>query len=326
MTPAFRIVVDGDDRTAVIADRLISILVMDEDGTKADRVEIELDNRDGKIAFPAAEARLEVSLGFKGQPLALMGIYKMDGASGSGPLLTFRITATAADMKGNIRAPRTRSWQKKTLRDIVSTIAGEAGLTPVVGDSVAGTFWPYLAQTAESNLHFLTRIATDLDATCKPAGGTLLVQRRGEGKTAAGDVIEAPAILRHRLSDWSWSWEGRTVYRSAEAEWTEIGTGVTHKVKIGSGTPLKKIRHPYASEAEATRAAEAALSGAARAAMEISCTLAGFEPGLLGGASVALTGLHPVELTGEWHLKSVSHRLDGSGLVTEFQGARGKDE
>ncbi len=74
MTPAFRIVVDGDDRTAVIADRLISILVMDEDGTKADRVEIELDNRDGKIAFPAAEARLEVSLGFKGQPLALMGI------------------------------------------------------------------------------------------------------------------------------------------------------------------------------------------------------------------------------------------------------------
>lgn len=326
MTPAFRIVVDGDDRTAVIADRLISILVMDEDGTKADRVEIELDNRDGKIAFPDSDARLEVSLGFKGRPLALMGIYGVDGISGNGPLLTLRITATAADMKGDIRAPRTRGWQGKTLRDIVSSIAGEAGLAPVVGESIAGTFWPYLAQTAESNLHFLTRIAADLDATCKPAGGALLVQRRGDGKTAAGDTVAAPVIPRHRLSDWSWSWAGRTVYRSAEAEWTETGTGVTHKVKTGSGTPLKKIRHPYATEAEATRAAEAALSGAARAGMNVSCTLAGFEPGLLGGASVALTGLMPVELNGEWHLKAVSHRLDGGGLITEFQGERGRDE
>lgn len=192
MRPAFRIVVDGEDRTAVIADRLLSLMVADEDGSKADRVEIELDNRDGRIAFPELEARLEVSLGFAGAPLALMGVYAVDGVSGRGPLRTLGITATAADLKGDIRAPRTRSWEDRTLPDIVSTIAGEAGLKPVTGESLRDIGWPFLAQTAESNLHFLTRIAGELDATCKPAGGALIVQRRGEGKTAAGDADPAP--------------------------------------------------------------------------------------------------------------------------------------
>ena len=319
MKPAFRIVVDGADRSGVIGDRLISLLVTDEDGTKADRVEIELDNRDSRIAFPEIEARLAVSLGFAGRQLAPMGIYAVDGVSGRGPVRTLSITATAADLKGEIRAPRTRAWTQRSLAQIVSAIAGEAGLKPLVGESLRGIRWPF-----ESNLHFLTRIAAELDATCKPAGGALIVQRRGEGQTAAGDRLEPVTIRPERLSDWSWSWQGRTVYRSAEAEWTETGSGVTHKVKAGAGTPLKKIRHAFATEAEATRAAASALQGAARAAMEITCTLSGFEPGLLGGGSVTLAGLEP-ELNGEWHLKSVSHRLDGGGLVTEFQGEKGRE-
>ena len=109
MTPAFRIVVDGEDRTAVIADRLISLMVSDEDGTKADRVEIELDNRDGKIAYPDEDALMEVSLGWAGQPLALMGVYAVDGLSGRGPVRALSIIATAANFKGEIRAPRTRA-------------------------------------------------------------------------------------------------------------------------------------------------------------------------------------------------------------------------
>lgn len=324
MKPVFRIVVDGEDRTVGIADRLLSLVVTDEDGSKSDRVEIALDNRDGRLAFPVLDAQLEVSLGFFGRPLALMGIYAVDGVSGSGPVRTLNITATTADLKGDIRAPRTRAWKDKTLIDIVSTIAGEAGLKAVVGASVRAISWPFLAQTAESNLHFLTRIAAELDATCKPAGGALVVQRRGEGKTAAGDVLLAPEIRPQRLTDWSWTYNGRAVYRAAEAEWTDTKVGVTHKVKVGNGTPLKKIRHPYATEIEATRAAEAALSGAGRAAMEITCTMSGFEPALLGGATVRLAGIDAA-IDGEWLLKSVTHRLDGGGLVTEFQGEKGKE-
>lgn len=323
MIPAFRITVAGEDATARIADRLLSLVITDEDGSKSDRLELELDDRDSRLAFPDIDARLEVSLGWKGQPLSFMGVYAVDGVSGAGPSQTMRITATAADMKGEIRAPRTRAWEGKTLAQIVSTIAGEAGLKPVVGESVAGKRWDYLAQTAESNLHFLSRIAATLDATAKPAGGALLVQRRGEGRTAAGDAFTPPEIPRHRFTDWSWSFEGRSVYRAAEAEWIETGTGVTHKVKVGSGTPVKKIRHVHATKDEAMRAAEAVLSGAGRSAMTLEATLAGFEPRLMGGASVKVAGLRP-ELIGEWHLERVTHQLTGGGLVTGFRGKNGR--
>ncbi len=323
MKPAFQITVAGEDATGAVADRLLSLSITDEDGGKADRLEITIDDRDGAVAYPDMEAALEVSLGFTGQALAFMGRFTVDGVSGSGPKQSLKITATAADLKGDIRSPQTRAFENKSLSDIVATIAGEAGLKPVVGESVAGTVWAYLAQTAESNLNFLTRIAATLDATAKPAGGALIVQRRGEGKTAAGDVLTAPILGPSSMSTWSWSQEGRETYTCVEAEWSDTGAGVINKVTLGSGTPLRKLRHVHASEDEAKRAADAALKGAARAAMSISVDLASFDPGILAGAAVSLAGMTRPELDGEWQLGTVTHRLSASGLTTSFKAKKG---
>lgn len=323
MIPDFRITVGGQDATGALRDRLLSLNVTDHDGTTADQVTIDLDDRDGRVETPEMEATLEVALGWRGGPLSVMGVFAVDGVGGAGPQQSMRITATAADMKKDVRAPKTRAWVGKTLRDIVATIAGEAGLKPVVGDSVAGAAWEYLAQTAESDLNFLTRIAATLDATAKPAGGALIVQRRGEGKTAAGDVLTPPVITRARMLSWKWNLEGREVYKSIECEWSDTATGTIRKITRGEGTPLRRLRHVYATEAEATRAADAAFTGAARAAMSISVRLAGFEPGLLAGAAVQIAGLRP-ELAGEWHLKTVKHHLDQGGLTTEFEAQKGQ--
>lgn len=326
MTPDFRITVAGEDATAPIRDRLLALTITDHDGDTADTLEIEIDDRDGAVEFPEQEAILDVALGFKGQALAPMGKFAVDAVSGEGPVQSLRVTATAADLKGDIRAPRTRGWEGRSLSDIVGTIAGEAGLRPVVGQSVAGHVWDYLAQTAESNLHFLTRIAKTLDATCKPAGGCLIVQRRGEGKTAAGDALTAPTLGPARLSRWTWDLDGRAIYKSVEAEWRETATGTVHKITKGEGTPLKKLRHVHATEAEATRAAEAVLSGAARSAMKINAECAGFHPELLAGATVTLSGMPRPELDGEWQLKTVTHTFTTGGLTTGFSGEKGEPQ
>lgn len=324
MIPSFRVIVGGKDVSGGLAARLLSLTVTDNDGGKADRIEIELDDRDGLIEFPELEAKLEVSLGYKGQALAFMGVFAVDGVSGDGPTMGMRITATAADLKSDARAPKTRAWENKTLSDIVGTIAGEAGLRPVLGESVAATHWGYLAQTAESDLHFLTRIAATLDATCKPTGGALIVQKRGEGKTAAGDVLTPPTLTPSRLSTWSWKLEGREVYRSAQAEWRDTAAGETKKIKHGDKAPLKVLRHIHASEAEADRAAKAALSAAARNAMSLNAELARFEPGLLAGATVTLSNMPRPELNAEWHLATVTHTFSGAGLVTSFEAKKGE--
>lgn len=324
MTPAFKITADDQDVTATIADRLARLEVVDEDGTKSDRLELTLDDRDGLIVFPDMDVTLEVWLGFKETGLSMMGIYAVDQVSGQGPLQTMEIGCKPADMKGSIRAPKTRAWQDVTLSSIVAKIAAEANLKPVVSRSIASAHWAYLAQTAESDLHFLTRIAATLDATAKPAGGSLVVQKRGEGVTAAGGALTPPTLSAAELTSWRWQLTGRDIYRCVEAEWHEPGTGTRHVVTRGSGTPKKRLRHPFASAEECTRACEAELKKAGRSGLKIAVEVAGFRPGLLAGTTVTLGGLRP-ELNGDWHIERVRHRLGGA-LTTSFEATMGADK
>lgn len=207
-----------------------------------------------------------------------------------------------------------------TLRAITAQIAAEAGLRPVVSASIAQAHWTYLAQTAESNLHFLTRIAATLDATAKPAAEALVVQKRGEGKTAGGDTLEPARIGRAELSGWRWQLDGRQVYGTIEAEWSEPGAARRNLITRGSGEPKKRLRHPFASEEEAIRAAEAELARSGRAGLKISVQVAGFRPALMAGATVDLSGLRP-ELNGAWHVTRVRHRLS-AGLTSDFEAER----
>ena len=323
MTPDFRIMAKGEDVTAVFRDRLLSMEVTDEDGTKSDRVEIELDDRDGRIEWPDMDTVLDIYVGFMGAALASLGRYSVDGVAGEGMPQRMRITATAADMKGDIRAPKTRAWQNMTLTAIVQKIAAEAGLKAVVGQSLASAHWGYIAQTAESDLHFLTRLAAPLDATAKPAGGTLLVQKRGEGKTAAGDTMTAAPIGPGRMSSWSWSVDGRADYKMVEAEWSDLSSGIRRKVTRGKGKPVQRLRHLYSSAEEATRACDGELARAGRASLKIRIDLAGFEPDLFAGGLASITGLRP-ELAGDWHVDRVTHRLASGGLSTSFEGRKAR--
>ena len=317
MTPAFKIIADSADITALIADRLISLEVTDEEGIKSDRLELEIDNRDYRVAMPEHGAKLEVSLGFRGTGLSYIGGFIVDSTGGSGPVLKLRIGAKAADMAGEIRAPKTRAWEGVTLKDIVARIAGEAGLKPVVGDSIASIKFPFVAQTAESDLHLLTRLALPLDATAKPADGRLVVLKRGEGKSAAGDDLEPVVISPRQLVEWDFEVADRGQYKTIEAEWSELKAGKTHVVTAGSGAPKKKLRRVFSSASEAQAAADAALTKAERGASTLDASLSTFAPGLFAGSLIEPQGLGP-DLTGQWHVKTVTHALDGSGLLTRF--------
>lgn len=104
MRPQFRIEADGEDVTATIADRLVSLEVVDEDGTKSDRLELSVDDRDGLVAFPDMDARLSLWLGFRGAPLFFMGSFAVDGVAGEGPAQLIEISAKPVDMKSDVRA------------------------------------------------------------------------------------------------------------------------------------------------------------------------------------------------------------------------------
>ena len=84
MTPAFRIIVGGQDASGAVGDRLLALTVTDNDGGTADQVVIDLDDRDGRIETPDMDATLEVSLGFAGGPLAFLGSFSVTGVGAPG--------------------------------------------------------------------------------------------------------------------------------------------------------------------------------------------------------------------------------------------------
>lgn len=319
MTPDFRLIAAGADVTAILRDRLLSLTVSDEDGETADRLEITLDDRDGRVALPEVDAELDVALGFRETGLTALGTFAVEGVSGSTPPQTMRVTAVAVDMKKSARAPRTRAFEDQTLSEIVATIAGDAGMTPVVGASIRDHRWAYLAQTAESDLHFLTRLAREIDATAKAANGRLVVVRRGEGTTASGDPIEPVVVPVSALASWKWTLKSREVDGQVEAEWSDTAGGLVARISRGSGEPVRRLRRVFGSEAEAIRAAEAALGRARREALEIE-TAGAFQPALFAGGVAQFTGLR-AEFDGDWTVTRVRHVL-ADGLRTEIAAKR----
>ena len=323
MHVAYQVIADGTDVTGNFQDRLTSLTIIDEAGQKSDTAEIMVDDRDYLIALPETGAKLQIALGFKGA-LVEIGTYVVDDMSGEIAPDTMTISAKAADMLGGIRARKTRSWREVTIEDIVGKIASEHGLKPQVSDSLKAHFYAYQAQTSESDLNFLTRLAKGLDAVSKPAGEYLVFTKRGEGKAADGSELPVFVVHRTQMKGGSWKITGRGKYGRVTAEWGERGTATTHKVTAGDKEPELALRHRYPTEAEAQSAADAALERSRRASGKINIELGGFWGDLMAEAKVDLQGIKP-ELTGEWLITRVQHRLTDT-LTTSFDAERDNEE
>ena len=307
MRVAYQIIADGTDVTGNFKERLTSLTIIDEAGLMSDTAEIMVNDRDYLIALPDTGSKLEIALGFAGD-LVEIGTYIVDDISGEIAPDTMTISAKVADMLGGIRARKTRSWREVTIEDIVGKIAGEHGLKPQVSDSLKAHFYTYQAQTSESDLNFLTRLAKGLDAVSKPAGEHLIFTKRGEGMAAGGAELPVFVVHRTQMKGGSWKITARGKYGRVSAEWGDRAAATIHRVTAGDKNPELALRHRYPTEAEAQSAADATLERSRRASGKISIELGGFWGDLMAEAKVDLQGIK-TELTGEWLITRVQHRL-----------------
>ncbi len=268
MHVVYQIIADGADVTGNFQGRLTSLTITDEAGQKSDTAEIVVDDRDYLVALPKTGAKLKIALGVGN--LVEIGTYVVDDVSGEMAPDMMTISAKAADMLGGIRARKTRSWREVTVEDIVGKIAGEHGLKPKVSDSLKAHFYAYQAQTSESDLNFLTRLAKGLDAVSKPAGEHLIFVKRGEAD------LPVFTIHRSQMRGGSWKVTGRGKYGRVVAKWGDRSTASTNKVTAGDKEPELVLRHRYTSKSEAQSAADAALERSRRGSGKITIELGGF--------------------------------------------------
>ncbi len=310
-TPDFRIIADSTDITAAIKRGLLSLRVTDEAGVGSDKVEIKLDDRDGKIALPRTGAELDIALGYQETGLVRMGLYIVDEVSIASPPQSMTIRAHAADMRQVLKAPRTKTWGEVTLVDVVNEIAAAHGLEPKISGDMASIQLPYLTQTEESDLHLLTRLARNHGAITKPVHGKLLFVPKGQAKSVSGTLIEPVFIAGHQLTSWEASFADRDKYGSVQASFHNKQTAEKETIKIGGAEPVYTLRHTYDSADQAKQNASAALERLKRGTGTLNISLSG-NTRLMSEGKITLSGIR-AGVDGEWIATRVDHVLDNSG-------------
>lgn len=321
LRPDFKLLANSADITATVQDRLISLRFTDEAGMESDVLEIRLEDADPlrPIQLPPTGGELELFLGYDGAAQR-MGLFVVDDIELSGWPGEMTIRARAAPFekskggKVNLQTQKTRSWAKGTkLGDVVQKIAKEHGMEAAVAKSLASITLPHLDQSDESDIHFLVRVAKRYDAVVKPAGGKLVLAKRGETKSASGQQLPAVTLEPGDVSSFRVTIGKRENAGLVVASWHVPKTAKRHLVKVGSGEPVTRLRMQYSSKDMALAAANAELDRRKRGEVKLSLTLPG-RTDLAAEAPLTLGGFRD-GVAGEWIITRVEHSLDNQGYV-----------
>lgn len=318
MRVAYKIVADGANITALIADRLLSAEITDEAGVASDRLTLVIDDRDQRLEMPKTGSKIEVSLGYVGRALVKMGSYVVDEVDVIGPAREMTIRANATDMTGGIKAPKERSFDSITLGDLVRTIASDNGLQPAIASDLASRNLGHVDQT-ESDMQLLQRICTEQGATCKVADRRLVVAERASGKTASGGDMPPALIDASQCESWSATITERGQYKSVKAYWQNTGTAKRVEVKAGDGDPALALKNSYASEDEAKRAAESKLKSLTRGTGKVSINGLIGDPTMSAEMVAALSGFRSGIDGDGWIVNRVTHSFSDSGYICSLE-------
>lgn len=327
LMPCFSVVANGTDITSLIADLYEYVSITDGTGYESDTCEVSLiDDPMRPIDLPKKGAELRISMGYD---LAMvdMGLFIVSEISLSGPpekmIIRGRAVPQLTSKNGitSLASQKSRSWPKDTtISAVVSKIAKEHGLDPLVSEAVAQIKLPHFDQSDESDLNFLLRIAKRYDAVCKPAGGKLLFVKRGD--------IDLPVltIAKEEVSDWEMTSSSSDSAGTVIAYWHDKKGAKKKEVKVGDGEPVKRLRHSYQDEKSAQAAAQASLDQSRRGEERLSLNLPG-NPEISAEKPLTLINFRE-GIAGDWIIEQATHSIDkGVGFKTSLQAVKSlKDE
>lgn len=350
--PQYKVVIDGTDITNKVKPRLMNLTLTDNRGFDADQVELQLDDSDGLLTMPRRGASMRVWLGWKGTPLIDKGSFTVDELEHSGAPDSLTITGRSVDFRESLNVKKERSFHGKKLSEIIDTIATNNGLFSVLSTSLKDEVIEHIDQTNESDAAFLVRLAKEFDTIPTVKDGRLLFVRAGLALTATGKAMPPVVIKRSSGDQHRFSIADRDAYTGVVAYWhdkkaaekktvklkrrkkktttttttttttdTTTPTAVVkeNELLIGSEENVKHLRHIYANQKNAERAAKAAWQRLQRGVAEFSITLATGRPELITELPVTVRGFKPQIDEGSWLLTKVIHNVNDNGYTNQIE-------
>ncbi|AZC56286.1 phage late control D family protein [Pseudomonas chlororaphis] len=325
MKPAFRIVANGADITALINDRLLQLKTTDKPGMESDEFELRIDDRDDAVALPSKGASIEVFLGYGGATLSRIGRYVVDKVTVMGPPDTIVITGKAGDLRGSGKTTRSGSWEGVPLSQIIADVAARNGwevVCPIQTKVVRAD------QLGESDFNFITRIARQYDCTAKLADGKLLVMSRQGGQSASGKAFGAVTLTRQDVSRWQFTLDDRSTHKSVSTKHQDKKSGKLSVVTLDNdespdGLPaVHTDRHIYPNKPAAEQAAKARLAAFNRSTAGVRLEMPG-RTDLFAERLINAQGFK-AGVTGEYLVDSVEQVFTQAGWSTTVECNGGK--
>ncbi len=313
--PVFSIIADGVDVTSAISPALISMAIVDGEGTSNDTLSLEIDDLDGNIAAPRTGVVLRALGGYEGN-MRDFGLFSVDSVVYSGWPQKITIGAQAVAAKSLARHRVLKAYSEEefpTYGDIFAAVADAVQVPLRISVSLAQLPNPYQAQQEEDSQEFLLRMGENIGASVTWKAGQIVVVPKGAGQAVSGNALELLRVaVGENLIDYTVRQRDAPQHSSVEATWYDRKKNQRMVVQVETGQegqPLL-LRRPYAGEAEAMRAAEAAARKLQRIRADATFLIDG-TPGAMAEAWADVSGIR-ADVDGKWRIKQVTHTFSAT--------------
>jgi phage protein D len=309
-TPMARIEIDGVDRTRPIWEYLESLTYEDAEAQDSDSLEISVAN-DPPFDFPPHGSKVRLWMGYKEEALRLMGCFEVDETSLDLVPAVMRIRARSASFsKGTDKEKVDMEWENLSLADLAEKIANKHGYKCKVTLNV---YYDAIAQTQESDLHFLKRLAEEANGNFSIKDNTILIfppNLNSRPKT----TLKYTESCRG-----SFTIADRGKYGMVTAKWWDMTKAEEQSIDVecGTGDATYVIKRRFNSASEAETAAKNKAQLLDRGMIKGELTVPG-DATLVAGAEITLEEFMPKAVNGVYLGTKVRQSMSRSGWTTQI--------
>ena len=308
--------INGEDKTALITDRLESLTVTDQAGLDSDTLSLTLDDRAPHIKLPPIKATLQLWIN-----QTYMGAWQVSELETDDRAGTLTIEATGAKMTGPIQTPRDASYDQVTLGQLAATIAERHGLPLAISAELKVEALGHIDQRAESDLALLTRLTHPLGAIAKLADQKLIIAHKDRAKSISGKPL--PPITLDAAAEGIYirgTIKGRAKITQTKAYWQTADMPQKQAITQGTAGQTYTLKGTYSARGVAKAAAWSKLKALQRAEVDIHCDL----PGNSACKAERLLTLAHHRHAGDYIIQTATHQIRPNQIYTTLLRATAK--
>ena len=308
-TPYFELIANGQDKSVQIAKNLVSISFKDEANSKSDEITIKVA---GEFKRPSYEDEIKLSFGYlDDNEIFNCGLFVVQTTTKDNDNV-LSITATGADFSSTLKEKQNKTFEGVSVGQIVADIASKNGLKS--NTDFDDIYVLSLAQSDESDLHFLNKLAKQQNAIFNIKNQTLVFKKKIK-EAKKNDTLPIYTINKKDTLSLSIKHSSKTYYNSCKAIWQDTKLNEIRELLCGSGDPCLNYRGTFKDDADAKLKADAKLQ---QANQGIICGSLSVEGGAYyAGGILNLVGT--LEDDGEYQITSINHTYNNNGWSCKIE-------